>query len=237
MAQVVPANGHKRAYGHFALLVVLGLVFLLQSVRLVQIQIAQGAAARDDAVVGEERMQMFLRGIAMGNCPLGKFYESVTQECIACPMNTFKNTSNLETLCTPCPPHSGNDLQTGSKSASDCVIIPIRIDVCGIKPVTLVNMDPIYEAHNVATCDPNPESDWIVECFGEYPCGYINVNLLAGTLRDGVCAADWGVAEKGKRVECAESRGGGGGGDGALGIRGGHQHKITPNPKATAQKT
>jgi hypothetical protein len=68
-------------------------------------------------------------------------------------------------------------------------------------------MDPIYEAHNIATCDPNPESDWMVECFGESPCGDINVNLLAGTLRDGFCAMDWGVAGKGKRVECAESRG------------------------------
>jgi hypothetical protein len=68
-------------------------------------------------------------------------------------------------------------------------------------------MDPIYEAHNIATCDPNPESDWMVECFGGSPCGDISVNLLAGTLRDGFCAMDWGVAGKGKRVECAESRG------------------------------
>ena len=74
----------------------------------------------------------------------------------------------------------------------------IRIDVCG--NIQLVNLDPTYSIRY--TCEPNPDADWMIECFGDQ-CGEVDVRE---SLIDGFCAMDWGVAGKGKRVGCAGYR-------------------------------
>jgi len=136
--------------------------------------------------------------------------ENPQEQEIRVPLRTDNVDLNVDTT-TATTPSINKAKDTNREQISETISIvngskaQVRIEVCG--NINLVNrLDPTYYSihHSVATTckDPDPDADWLVECFGD-GCG--DVDVEEWWLIDGFCAMDWGVVSKGKRVGCSRT--------------------------------